>query len=124
MALLLDTNAIIWLGHDDPKLAPAIRERLLSGQDELRISVVSAWEYGQKRKLKRQDLPFSFDSLVAALPHSKLDFAFELHRYAESLPLIHRDPFDRMLIAQALHHELTLVTPDADIHKYPVKTLW
>ena len=51
-------------------------------------------------------------------------FDFPLHAYAESLPLIHRDPFDRMLIAQALHHDMTLVTSDETIRRYPVRTLW
>jgi PIN domain nuclease of toxin-antitoxin system len=124
LGLLLDTNVIIWLGHDDLKLKSRIRSRLLSGQDELYVSVVSAWEYGQKQKIRPQELPLNFDEIIAAIPHSKLDLVFDLHQYALSLPLIHRDPFDRMLIAQALHHDLTLVTSDTDIHKYPIKTLW
>jgi PIN domain nuclease of toxin-antitoxin system len=124
LSLLLDTNVIIWLGHDDMKLVRHVRDRLLSGEDELWISVVSAWEYGQKRKLRPEELPLSFEDIIVAIPHSKLDLDFDVHTFAESLPLIHRDPFDRMLIAQTKFHDLTLVTSDVDIHKYPVKTLW
>ena len=58
-------------------------------------------------------------------PHFRpLDVRFEIHRFAETLPSIHPDPFDRMLIAQALDLELTVVTADKTIRSYPVPTLW
>jgi PIN domain nuclease of toxin-antitoxin system len=124
VSLLLDTNVLIWLAHVPKRVPAVVHSELQFGKTDKYVSVVSAWEYGQKRKLKPLELPFSFESLIAHIPAVYLDFEFELYRYAESLPLIHRDPFDRMLIAQALHHDLTLVTSDTDIHKYPVKTLW
>jgi PIN domain nuclease of toxin-antitoxin system len=124
VSLLLDTNVLIWLAHDPKRVPVAVRNALEFGKTDKCVSVVSAWEYGQKRKSKPLELPFSFESLIAKIPAVYLDFEFELYRYAESLPLIHRDPFDRMLIAQALHHDLTFVTSETDIHKYPIKTLW
>ena len=66
----------------------------------------------------------SFETITAAMPVLRLDLDFGVHSFAESLPLIHRDPFDRMLIAQSLFHGLTLITSDTHIHQYPVKTLW
>lgn len=124
MRLLLDTNVIIWSARDSGRLTSRVREIIASDDCSLFISVMSAWEYGQKRLLKPLELPFSFESLVDGLPHQKVDFPFPAAKFAEDLPLIHRDPFDRMLIAQAILLDLTIVTSDADIHKYPVKTFW
>lgn len=69
-------------------------------------------------------MPSAFPDLLAGLPTSNLGLDYALYRYAESLPPIHNDPFDRMLIAQALDLDLTLVTEDSDIHQYDVRTLW
>jgi PIN domain nuclease of toxin-antitoxin system len=124
VALLLDTNIIIWLSTNDRRLKTHVRERIESGESDLYISIISAWEHGQKRKLKPLELPRTFDDLVSRLPHIGLDLSFPVHTYAESLPLIHRDPFDRILIAQAIHHDLEFVTSDERIHQYPVRWFW
>jgi PIN domain nuclease of toxin-antitoxin system len=121
---LLDTNVIYWLGTTPNKISGEIKDAITHQDCVCYVSVMSAWEYGQKRKLKPKQLPIAFDILVSMMPHEKLSFAYEVFQYAESLPLIHRDPFDRMLVAQALHHDLTLITADKEIAKYPVKTLW
>ena len=100
-----------------------VRDRIASGET-IYISFVSAWEYGIKRLAFPGTLPYPFDAAIAQLPHQPLACEVSLGRYAESLPLIHKDPFDRMLIAQAIHHRLTLVTVDETIRRYPVTTLW
>ena len=124
MRLLLDTNVIIWSARDSGRITDRAQKAIASDDAPLCISVMSAWEYGQKRLLKPLELPLSFEHLIEGLPHQKIDFPFECAKFAESLPLIHRDPFDRMLIAQAILLDLTIVTSDTDIHKYPVKILW
>lgn len=124
MALLLDTSVIVWWRLADPRLSELVRDRLTRGDDDIVISVVSAWEYGQKRRKRPNELPFSFAQLIEAIPHQPLDLAFGVHGHAETLPPIHDDPFDRMLIAQALHHGLTLVASDANIQRYPVDVFW
>ncbi len=121
---LLDTNVIFWLGTKPDKISKTTRSLITHHDSTCYVSVMSAWEYGQKRKLKPHELPIAFDVLIGHLPHEKLAFEFDIFTYAENLPLIHRDPFDRMLVAQALHYDLTLVTADTEIAKYPVKTLW
>ena len=88
------------------------------------VSVVSAWEYEQKRRRRPDEFSISFLEVCEGLPHQPLDLAFDVHRYAATLPMIHRDPFDRMLIAQAIHHDLTLIASDDHIRQYPVRTLW
>lgn len=123
MRLLLDTHVAIWLYQDEARIRSETKS-LLFEADAIYLSAVSAWEYGHKRLIKPGELPVPFDILAAKIPALGLDFAFQLHHFAESLPLIHRDPFDRMLIAQAVHHELTLVTSDRHIRQYPVPTIW
>jgi PIN domain nuclease of toxin-antitoxin system len=124
MQILLDTNVLIWLYNDDRRLSKAVVQRLRRGDDEAFISVVSGWEYGQKRLKWPGQLAVSFDVLIASVPHEPLALEFDVHRFSESLPLIHRDPFDRMLIAQAIYHDLTLIASDEKMRRYPVKTLW
>jgi PIN domain nuclease of toxin-antitoxin system len=124
VALLLDTNVVIWWRTNDKQLSTRVRERLLGGADALHISAVSAWEYGQKRRKYPALLPLSFTEVVEGMPFEPLALAFGVHRFAESLPLLHNDPFDRMLIAQALHHGFTLVASDENIHRYPVPVFW
>lgn len=106
------------------RISQPILDVILDQEGGCYISVISAWEYGQKRKLKPEVFPVPFNILLAQMPHQKLNLDFALSPYAESLPLIHRDPFDRLLIAQALHHDLTLITSDKEIRKYPVPTIW
>ena len=124
MAFLLDTNIIIWLGYGDPKLPTKVLDLLLSGNEPNFISVVSGWEYEQKRKLRPQEFTLPFSDIISEIPHLPLDLGFDIYRYAESPPLIHRDPFDRMLIAQAIHHDLEFIASDEAIHKYPVRIFW
>jgi PIN domain nuclease of toxin-antitoxin system len=124
LALLIDTNVLIWLHSNDSRIPSHVLERLTSGEEVAYVSVVSAWEYRQKRLKRPEVLKPEFHKVVSSLPYSPLDLEFEIHRYAESLPPLHNDPFDRMLIAQAIHHELEFIASDAMIHKYPVRIFW
>lgn len=123
MKLLLDTHAVIWFYLDDDQLSVAARNAI-EAADELYVSVISAWEYGIKRKRHPVEYSASFEDLCAFLPATRLDLEFDLHVFAEKLPPIHRDPFDRMMIAQAINSSLMFLTKDRAIHKYPVPTLW
>lgn len=123
MKLLLDTQVVIWLAKQPATLSAKARTAITENADELYVSLASAWEYENKRRKYADQLPEPFEILLSPA-HRRLDLGFDLYRYAESLPLIHGDPFDRMLIAQALDLGLTLVTADRVIHRYPVPTLW
>lgn len=116
--------AVLWLART-PKLVPTPTRDVLSTTGEtIFVSVMSSWEYRHKRLRRPQELPVPFDELTAVMPVELLGLDYEVSRYADSLPLIHRDPFDRMLIAQAMHHGLTLITADKAMRAYPVPTLW
>lgn len=125
MKLLLDTHVVIWLALERQRIPAAVVDALASAETIL-ISIASAWEYEIKRKRMQGagefDLPFA--TLIDGIPADPLGLDFNVHPYASALPAIHADPFDRMLIAQALHHDLTLVTCDEAIRRYPVPTLW
>jgi PIN domain nuclease of toxin-antitoxin system len=124
LAFLLDTNIIVWFGFEDRRLSQKVVDLLLSGKEPLYISVVSAWEYEQKRKLRPDQFCLPFTDIVGSIPHTQLDLQFAISSYANSLPMIHRDPFDRMLVAQAILHHLEFVASDKAIHQYPVRTFW
>jgi PIN domain nuclease of toxin-antitoxin system len=101
-----------------------VLDRLLSGDDELFISAISGWEYEQKRLKRPEEFTIQFAEITAQIVHSPLHFEYELCHYASTLPPIHKDPFDRMLIAQAIHHDLEFVASDKAIHQYPVRIFW
>lgn len=122
MRLLLDTHALIWLNAEPQRVPDGVMEAL-AGADIAYASAISAWEYGLKRQKRPDLLPKPFDELVANLAEP-LAFEFACHAFAETLPPLHSDPFDRMLIAQAIHHGLTLVSNDKMIRRYDVETLW
>jgi PIN domain nuclease of toxin-antitoxin system len=121
--LLLDTHAVIWFFLDHPRLSTGARYAL-EDAEILYVSVASAWEYETKRRKRPQEFHASFAEMCDAMPSTGLDLEFDLHVFAQTLPLVHSDPFDRMLIAQALRHDLTLVTCDSAIRQYAVPTIW
>jgi PIN domain nuclease of toxin-antitoxin system len=122
--LLLDTHTLIW-ALDDPHRLPAKVRGALDAGVAVFISAASTWEIAIKVAVGRLVFP------IDELPQTLVDAAFQelpvsiAHSLgAASLPLLHRDPFDRLLITQARHERLTLVTRDPDIRRYPVDTLW
>ena len=122
MNLLLDTHIVIWWLTDDPTLSEEIKVRL-DHEPDIYFSAATVWEVAIKQatgKLKEpSDLPERIrDSGFRELP-IRADHAIVAGR----LPLIHRDPFDRILVAQALCENLTLVSRDPEIHKYEVSML-
>ncbi len=128
MRLLLDTQVFLWMVAGSPRMPAAVREHVVAGDSEVWLSAASVWELAVKQGLGRIDLPApaaEFASAerarhrVAPLP---LDESAAAH--LPKLPDIHRDPFDRMLVCQAIEHELTLVSADRILRRYPIKTLW
>ena len=118
--LLLDSHVALWWLADDASLGPKSREAIVSAA-EVFVSVVTPWELGIKRALGKLDCP---DSLADALvDEGFMILAIEAAHaeLAPTLPPHHRDPFDRMLIAQALTNRLELVTADNAFGDYDVE---
>ncbi|RME63059.1 MAG: type II toxin-antitoxin system VapC family toxin [Caldilineae bacterium] len=127
MKLLLDTHIFIWLAAAPERLTPQIRKDLEDPDNTLLLSVVSIWEMQIKHQLGKLELPLPLRSFV----RSQLSFndiqvlpLVEEHIWAlGTLPLNHRDPFDRILIAQANAENCVLASMDKIFQKYPVKLL-
>jgi PIN domain nuclease of toxin-antitoxin system len=122
MSLLLDTHVVLWWLTDDPTLAAEIKERL-DHEPDVYVSPATIWEVAIKQSIGKLDKPADLAERIRDSGFRHLNITAEHGIIAGRLPLIHRDPFDRMLIAQAQAEHLTLVTRDAEISKYDVETL-
>jgi PIN domain nuclease of toxin-antitoxin system len=121
MSLLLDTHVVLWWLADDPGLADEIKDRIDTELDVF-LSSATIWEVTIKQalgKLGPEDLP----ERMSGCDLRELPITARHAIKAGRLPAVHRDPFDRMLIAQAQCEGLTLVTRDAEIQKYDVPIL-
>jgi PIN domain nuclease of toxin-antitoxin system len=121
--LLLDTHIFLWWRGEPSRLASQVRSSIATA-DIVFVSVASAWEAAIKVSLGRLDLPDTIEAGVLASGFEKLLISFSHAEQAASLPLHHRDPFDRMLVAQAHAEGLTLVTHDRLLAPYDVEILW
>lgn len=128
MRLLLDTCTFLWLITDAEELSGPARNLFMDPGNEVFLSAVSAWEMSVKYSLGRLSFPELPERFIPAQRerHGILHVALEEQAalYLHRLPPLHRDPFDRMLVCQAIQHELTLLTPDPLVTQYPVRTVW
>lgn len=128
MKILLDTCSFLWILTDDERLSPKAREVFLDKDNECYLSAVSAWEISLLHALGRLHLPQAPERFVPrqrelhGISELALEESAALQVY--KLPPFHRDPFDRMLICQAVVGGLTILTPDEHISCYPVATFW
>ena len=123
MRLLLDSHILLRL-DSDPNLVPAFqREVIADCANEVFVSAATAWELGIKQSngklillkpVSEQRMRFGFLELPITFAHAA---------FAATVPLLHRDPFDRMLVAQAIVEQMVLVTADSQLSGYPVKLL-
>lgn len=120
--LLLDTHVLIWWLEDGPELSEDLKNRIET-ELEVYVSVASIWEISIKSAAGKLKVPESFPDVVESSGVSELAIRSHHAYVAGQLPPLHRDPFDRMLIAQALTERLTLVTRDSAIHGYDVPIL-
>jgi len=121
--LLVDTHALLWSIGDPERLSDVARAALWDPANEVRVSVASVWEIGIKRALGMLTAPDDLRPHLEAANFIPLLISLEHAKVAGSLPLHHRDPFDRMLIAQAQIESLTLVTRDERFARYGVQIL-
>lgn len=127
MRLLLDTHTFLWYITNNPKLPRFACDAIRDKSNEAFLSVVSVWEIFVKYKIGKLRLPAPADEYIesrrTAHRIANLDVGLAAVSQLLSLPDFHRDPFDRMLICQALHDDLTIVTSDDIFHRYPAPVL-
>lgn len=128
MRALLDTCAFLWWISDDPQLSLHVREVISSGDNELFLSVASGWEMAIKAALGKLSFPDDLKSFILEQLNvngiDSLSVEMSHALYVSTLPAIHRDPFDRLLIAQAQMENLPILTPDPQISRYDVEIIW
>lgn len=128
MKLLLDTCTFLWLNAELSRLPPRVRQLCADQDNQLFLSAISAWEITVKHasgKLPLRLIPQEYiTSRRAANGIVSIRFREEDAFHLSKLPPLHKDPFDRMLICQAIARGLTILTPDEQITQYPVLTTW
>ncbi len=123
MRLLLDTHALLWALASPGELSARVRQLLERPETTVLVSVVSAWEMEIKRALGKLEVPDDLEAQMKRLRFLELPVHLRHVQRLRRLPVLHRDPFDRILVAQAMADGLTLVTRDRDVMAYPVKSL-
>ena len=128
MRCLLDTHALLWWLFDDPKLSQRVRDTIARPENEILVSAASAWEISTKHRIGKLpeagDIVGQFPTYLRKARFIALDVSVDHALLAGSLPGPHRDPFDRMLIAQARLLNVPVVTIDPVFHDYGVSVLW
>ena len=121
MRLLLDTHILIWIATDSPKLSAAARAMIRDPANEKFFSAASIWEFAIKAATKPTEIDGDlekFERHFRARDYTELPVFSGAARETARLPLIHKDPFDRILIAQAITEGMTLITADAVVARY------
>lgn len=128
MRLLLDTCTFLWAVAQPQALSPKARQLFQSSGNEVYLSAVSAWEIATKHALGRLPLPSPVEQLIPGLREhygiETLAVDEESSLALARLPMVHRDPFDRMLVCQSIVHGMPILTPDRLIAQYPVRVIW
>jgi PIN domain nuclease of toxin-antitoxin system len=122
--LLLDTHTFLWAIDDDPRLTQKARDAIVDGKNVVFVSAATAWEIAIKKAIGKLNTP-SGNYLEELKLHrfTPLDITTEHALAVENLPNLHKDPFDRMLVAQASVEKLTLVTTDSRLKAYEVQVI-
>ena len=127
MAVLLDTHTLIWYLEGDIQLSETAKKQLDNRREPRFVSAISIWEIAIKINVGKLDIKKPLSDLPEFLSSNEfvwLPLKFEHSLTYQNLPLHHRDPFDRMLIAQAMSEDLTIVTRDQHFLDYGVDVLW
>ena len=128
MKLLLDTCTFLWLTKGREELSPKAIDTFVDPKNEVYLSAVSALEINVKYRLGKLSLPLSPDKFIPKERKrhmvARLDLSENDTLHLCKLPTPHKDPFDRMLVCQAIEHSLTILTPDPLITQYPIRSLW
>lgn len=128
MRILLDTHALLWWLFDDPALTAAARTAIAAAENAILVSAASGWEIATKHRIGKLpeagDVPVDLPRYLRKARFTVLPITLDHALAAGALPGPHRDPFDRMLIAQARLDDLVVISSDPVFRDYGVRTLW
>lgn len=128
MTLLLDTCTFLWVAAEPDRVSRPTADAFLNPDNERYLSAASIWEIAIKYSLGRMPLPEPPETYIPRIRRESgvlvLPVEEESALHVAKLPRLHADPFDRLLVAQAILHGMTVATPDEAIRQYPIRTLW
>lgn len=122
--LLIGTHALLWWLTDDPALSPAARDAIADPAHEPFVSAASVWEIAIKRSLGKLTAPDDLPDRIEAEGFPWLPISPKHAWQVRALPLHHRDPFDRIIVAQALTEHIPIITADPRVGRYGVQVRW
>lgn len=123
MALLVDTQVLIWFLEDNEKLSGHAREMMIAHDEPVFVSVATLWEAAIKKAAGKLKISHQFPDMITTSGFKQLPIEMTHAWQTLRLPMIHKDPFDRLLVAQAREGHLTIVTQDPIFEKYDVSVL-
>lgn len=123
MRVLLDTHTLIWGLCEPERLNVKTKELLVNIDNIIFVSIASLWELQIKKSLNKITLPDNFTSQLQEYGYELLNITHEHISKLDTIPMIHRDPFDRMLISQSIYENIPLVTKDTEIIKYNIQII-
>ncbi len=128
MKFLIDTHIFLWMGSAPDALSKSALEILLNTENDLYISICSIWEMQIKHQLGKLELDMPLQELWKRQRDDALINLMQIEEShiwkLETLPQHHKDPFDRLLIAQASFEDIPIITADKHIARYDIKTIW
>jgi len=128
LKLLLDTCTFLWIVRGEKSLPDTVRSTFSEPENEIYLSVISVWEINLKYQLGKLPLPLPPEHFVPEQREKHFITSLELTEadilHLANLPNVHKDPFDRMLVCQAIEQALTILTPDPLVRQYPIRSLW
>jgi len=127
MDYLLDTHTFLWFINGSVELSPQAKNIIKNPANTLYLSIADFWEIAIKMNIGKLSIDMSFEELINEANKNDfqiLQIQLEDIRVLTTLELYHKDPFDRILIAQAIQNNLTIITKDSNFEFYPVKIIW
>ena len=124
MRFLIDTHVLLWWREASPLLSPLASTQIAAGENDILVSIASLWEITIKRRLGKLAFAEDFETVLREERFALLGISFQHLRRLDALPLLHRDPFDRLLIAQALTENVPLLTGDSIFAAYGATPIW
>lgn len=127
MQLLLDTHVLIWFINGDAALSSRLQTAIRNIENKCYVSIASIWEIAIKKSLGKLQLNIEFDAIKNLLAKNEIEILplyFDQIQQLLTLPFHHRDPFDRIIIAQSMSEDLTVATKDDLFKNYDVKVYW
>ncbi len=128
MNLLLDTHAVLWFWWNDPQLSRSAAQAISDPANRKLVSIASCWEVAIKTSLKKLNIGMPYRDFMrqqmAQNNFELLPITYEHLAAVAGLPFHHRDPFDRLLVAQSLEEKIPIISADAHLDAYAIQRLW